>query len=85
MKTLVDALKNNPVAGYAILVEYCAHDWEIDSEEICWESLGCGDWMYSGHLPEGYIIQDDYLIANVDLEVGCWVTMIFDKSKGKVV
>ena len=36
---------------------------------------------YSCYLPEGFIRQEGYFIANLDTQTGCWQTEIFDESK----
>lgn len=52
-------------------------------EEIKWVSLDKDKDLvgYSCYLPEGFTIQDGYLIANLDTQTGCWQTEIFEESK----
>lgn len=74
---------------YPVLIEVDLESiWHIDGNDVTWNSDGNrndleegeGD-TYSGYLPEGYHVQGDYLVCNVDTQCGQWVTHIFSIYK----
>lgn len=54
-----------------------------NEEEVKWVSPNKNNILegYSCYLPEGYVRQDGYLIANLDTQTGCWQTEVFEESK----
>lgn len=62
--------------------------WRIEDDTISWNSKG-NRWdleagegnTYSGYLPEGFHVQGNYVICNVDTQCGQWVTHIFSAYK----
>lgn len=75
--------------NYPVLFEVDLESiWQIDDDNISWNKEGNrfdlengeGE-TYSGYLPEGYTVQDKYVICNVDTQCGQWVTHIFSALK----
>lgn len=81
LKDFLDSM-NYPVL---ISVSDCVN-WAFEHDDtILWVSKSNRDGVdldgYSCHLPEGYSKQDDYLIANLDTQTGCWQTEVFPLDK----
>lgn len=75
--------------NYPVLMEVDLESiWRIEDGEITWNSEGNRNDLedgegntYSGYLPEGFHVQGDYLVCNVDTQCGQWVTRIFSVYK----
>lgn len=75
--------------NYPVLMEVDLESiWRIEDNEITWNSEGDRNDLedgegetYNGYLPEGFHVQGDYLVCNVDTQCGQWVTRIFSVYK----
>ena len=73
--------------NYPVLISVSdCEAWCLEGENyIKWVSWNSPERKYlegySGYLPEGFIRQEGYFIANLDTQTGCWQTEIFDQSR----
>lgn len=79
MEDFIKAYLELPFVG--VLVDINTEDkFSISGQDIYWQDLGDGDWNYNGWITEGEQRYDGWLMVNLDIQTGTWITIFFKEE-----